>query len=396
MINTIKNNSVHLETLTDLEKRLRKKKKLKIKWGIDPTAPDIHLGHSVVVNKINDFLKLGHEVVIIIGDFTAMIGDPTGRSKTRPRLTKEEVDKNAQTYINQVKKILVNGDIKIRHNSEWIGKLKMEELISYLSKFTVARILERDDFSKRYRNNEPIYMHEPLYILLQAYDSVAIEPDVELGGTDQLFNLLAGRELMKESGLDPQICLTMPLLTGIDGKLKMSKSYNNHIGITEDPFTVFSKVMSIPDELCDGYFKYVLNKCDSDLIELNNKYEGKPRDKKLLLGFEIVKWLHNETDAGQARDKWIKVFSQKVYAEPEKIITLQGSELKPEGTMWIVDLVDKTGIFKSRGEVRRIIQQGGVEINHKKKEDVDYNVPIGKETIVKIGKRKRVFKFIIG
>ncbi|MBI4243907.1 MAG: tyrosine--tRNA ligase [Planctomycetes bacterium] len=391
----IKNNCVHLEKADELAERLSKKPKLRIKFGMDPTAPDIHLGHLVLINKINDFLKLGHEVIIIIGDFTSMVGDPTGRSKTRPRLSQQDVDNNAKTYFSQLKKVLVDGNIVLKRNSEWINKLTIDKLITYLSKFTIARLLERDDFSIRYKNGEPIFLHELMYIFLQAYDSVILQPDIEIGGTDQLFNFLAARELMRDVGLEPQICFTMPLLVGLDGKQKMSKSLGNYVGITEDPFSIFSKIMSIPDSLMDNYFKLILLCTDNEISNIKTQCSNNPRDVKLVLAQRITAKLSDENNADDSKNRWINTFSKKEYSHIEETIKIAKNQLKNNSKMWIVDLVFRTNAFKSKGEARRVIEQGGVEINQNKLTDTKSDIEVTDGMIIKIGKKNKLYQINI-
>ena len=298
ILDKIKKNTVDFVTEEELLKKLSSKKSLKIKLGADPTAPDLHLGHAVVLEKLKDFQDLGHEIIFVIGDFTALIGDPSGRSKVRKALSKAEIEQNAKTYVSQVSKILDVSKIQIRYNSEWLSKIDLSELIKIMSNFTIARIIERDDFSKRYKQNTPIYMHEFLYPLLQAYDSVAIGADVELGGTDQKFNLLLGREMQTLFSQEEQVIITLPLLVGTDGSLKMSKSYGNYIGITEDPITMYGKVMSIPDNLILDYFKLVLCYDDNKLSVISESLKiENPMKLKMKLAKEIVTKYHSEEDS---------------------------------------------------------------------------------------------------
>lgn len=390
-IKLLQQNSVSLETVTDLRTKLDRQKPLKVKIGFDPTAPDLHLGHLVQINKLNDFLRLGHEVIVIIGDATALVGDPTGRSRTRPALSRQEIEASAKTYLEQLKKVLAPGHLTVRRNSEWINKLEIADLIKYLSKFTVARLLERDDFSKRYKGGEPIFLHEMLYIFLQAYDSVVVQSDIELGGTDQLFNLLAGRELMRDMGLEPQVCMTLPLLVGTDGRQKMSKSLGNYIGITEQPYSIFSKVMSIPDKLMNDYFRLVAGLSEDEIKSIYHQFSNDQRNIKMKLAGMIVEKLHSDADAASAREKWVRTFSKREYSEPEAVLRLNKADLKDGNKIWIVDLVHKTGIFNSKGEVRRLIQQGGLEINKKRFTNIEENIEVASGTILKIGKKNRVF-----
>ena len=295
----------------DLRKKLEKGEPLNIKLGVDPTSPDLHLGHAVPLRKLRQFQDLGHEVTLIIGDGTAMIGDPSGRDTTRPQLSAEQIDANARTYMDQAMKVLDPEKTKVVHNRDWIFDLDLAELLGLLSNFTVARILERDDFSNRYHNQQPIAMHEFIYPIMQAYDSVVIKADVELGGNDQLFNLLAGRELMEKRGMEPQVCLTLPLLEGLDGVRKMSKSYGNYVGLTDEPADMFGKIMSIPDELMPKYYRLAtaLPVAEVDEIEAGLA-AGKldPNQSKRRLAREIIKIYHDEQAAADAEEQFDRVF----------------------------------------------------------------------------------------
>src|SRR6056297_2206000 len=285
------------ELVEKLKKSKEENKPLKIKLGCDPTRPDLHLGHSVILRKLRQFQDLGHEAILIIGDFTALIGDPTGKSETRPALSREEIEENAKTYLDQATKILDEAKTSIVYNSEWLGKMNFEDVIKLTSKLTVARMIERDDFSKRYENNEPISLHEFLYPLAQGQDSVHLHSDVELGGTDQKFNLLVGRDLQRDDGQDPQVCLMMPLLVGTDGTLKMSKSYDNYIGINEHPNDIYGKVLSIPDNLIYRYFELVTDIATEKLPEIRERAKKDPRNTKHDLAFTITRMYHNEKEA---------------------------------------------------------------------------------------------------
>src|SRR6056297_1070663 len=297
----IKRGTVEIVPETELVEKLKKSRKqnkpLKIKLGVDPTRPDLHLGHSVILRKMRQFQDLGHEVILIIGGFTAMIGDPTGQNKTRPPLTLEEVNENAETYIDQAKRILDEDKLTLTNNYDWLGEMDFMDVIKLSSKLTVARMIERDDFSKRFENNEPISLHEFLYPLAQGQDSVHLRSDVELGGTDQKFNLLVGRDLQRDDGQDPQVCLMMPLLEGTDGTLKMSKSYDNYIGINEEPNEMYGKVLSIPDNLIYRYFELVTDIATEKLPEIRERAKKDPRNTKHDLAFTITRMYHNEKEA---------------------------------------------------------------------------------------------------
>src|SRR6056297_2221792 len=305
-LNVIKRGTVEIVPEDDLIEKLKKSKKkgqpLRIKLGCDPTRPDLHLGHSVILRKLRQFQDLGHEAILIIGDFTALIGDPTGQNTTRPALSEEEIKENAETYLDQATKILDPDSTTIVYNSDWLGKMRFQDVIKLTSKLTVARMIERDDFSKRYNNNEPISLHEFLYPLAQGQDSVHLQSDVELGGTDQKFNLLVGRELQKDDGQEPQIALMMPLLVGTDGTKKMSKSYDNYIGITEDANDMYGKVLSIPDDLIYSWFELISDIDVDDLPTYKDKIEEDPRNTKHELALSITRIYHGEEKAKAARD----------------------------------------------------------------------------------------------
>ncbi len=371
-----------------LEKSYKENKPLNIKLGCDPTRPDLHLGHSVVLRKLAQFQQLGHKAILIIGDFTAMIGDPSGRNATRPPLTFEEAKANAETYLKQAYKILDREKTEIVYNSEWLGKMTFEDVIKLASKYTVARMLERDDFTKRFKSGIPISMHEILYPLAQAMDSVAIKSDVELGGTDQKFNLLVGRDIQREYGVEPQIILTMPLLVGTDGTEKMSKSYDNYIGIDEDPQNMYGKTLSIPDDLIYTYFELVTDEPLEELAkikEMLNNPEVNPRDLKRRLARKIVAMYHSEEAARKAEEEFDRIFVRKSVPEnmPEKEMEM-GTEIP------IIDLIMEVGFAPSRGEARRLVIQGGVSIDGNKVTDFKHIVKIENDFVLKVGKRKFV------
>jgi tyrosyl-tRNA synthetase len=337
---------------------------LRVKMGVDPTAPDLHLGHAVPLRKLRQFQDLGHQVVLIIGDGTAQIGDPSGRNSTRPQLSAEQIKANAKTYTDQAFKILDRSKTELRFNSEWINALDLPALLQLMSKFTVARILERDDFTNRYNNKQPISLHEFLYPVMQAYDSVMVEADVELGGTDQLFNLLAGRELMEKSGLEPQICLTLPLLEGTDGKLKMSKSYGNYIGITDAPADMFGKTMSIPDQIMPRYL-YLASSFPVERSEqiIADVAAGKlhPMDAKRQLARNIVESYYDAAAAQAAEAEFNRVHQQQ--EEPEQVDEVPGL-LSPneKGLVYLPGLLSALGFAESAGKARKLIDGGGVKL----------------------------------
>jgi len=378
------------ELETKLKQALSSGKPLRVKAGFDPTAPDLHLGHSVLIRKLRHFQELGHVVIFLIGDFTGMIGDPTGKSATRPHLTLEEVEANAQTYRAQIFKILDPGRTEIVFNSAWMSALKADELIRLAGKMTVARMLERDDFQKRYRANQPISIHEFLYPLIQGYDSVMLKADIEIGGTDQKFNLLVGRELQKEWEQPQQVVLTMPLLEGLDGVRKMSKSLGNYIGIEDPPGDMFGKIMSIPDDLMWRYYELLSDLSLGEIARLRVEVgEGMlhPMEAKKRLGEEIVRQYHSAEEAHQARDQFEHVFRDRKLPKDLPVVELDWGE----GPIWIVKTLTATGLVKSGSEGRRLIRQGAVQVNGEKISDLDYKLSIPEKShIIKVGKKRFV------
>ena len=377
-----------------LIKKLKRDEPLNIKLGVDPTAPDIHIDHAVPLRKLRAFQDLGHHVTLIIGDGTALIGDPSGRNSTRPQLTSKQVAANAQTYVNQAFKILDPEKTTLRHNSEWLLSMGLEDILKVTGLFTVARILERDDFSKRYNGNLPIGVHEFLYPIMQAYDSVMIKADVELGGTDQLFNLMAGRELMEKMGMEPQVCLTLPLLEGTDGVRKMSKSYGNYVGLTDEPADMFGKVMSIPDEIMVKYFRLAstLSVDEIDSIEAGLAAgELHPNKVKRQLAANIVAAYHGEEAAGAAEADFDRVFKNH---DVPKDIPEFAADLTPndEGKVYLAKLIADAGLAKSAGEARRLIDGGGVKVNGAAIPAKEYNVDPSMlaGAVLQVGKRKFV------
>ena len=372
--------------------KLKRGTPLNAKLGVDPTAPDIHLGHAVPLRKLRQFQDLGHEVTLIIGDGTALIGDPSGRNSTRPQLTRDEIAANAQTYVDQAFKVLDPEKTTLRYNSEWILDLDMEGLLKLLSNFTVARILERDDFHNRYTSGQPISLHEFLYPVMQAYDSVVIKADVELGGTDQLFNLLAGRELMEKLGMEPQVCLTLPLLEGTDGVRKMSKSYGNYIGLTDEPNDMFGKVMSIPDNMMVKYFRLAstvdVNEIDAIERDLADD-KLHPNKVKRSLARNIVGAYYDEASAVAAEEAFDKLF--KSHEVPDDIPVFDGELiLNDDGQVYMAAFLNQAGLAASAGEARRLIDGGGVKIDDVAMEPKSYNVDpqILQGAVIKVGKRK--------
>jgi len=375
------------ELVKKIEKSLKENKPLKIKLGCDPSRPDLHIGHAVVLRKLSQFQQLGHQAILIIGDFTGMIGDPSGRNATRPALSLEETRKNGESYFEQASKILNKEKTKIVYNSEWLSKMNFEDVIKLSSKYTVARMIERDDFTKRFKSGEPISIHEFLYPLAQAMDSVAIESDVELGGTDQKFNLLVGRDIQREFGIEPQVILTMPLLVGIDGVEKMSKSYNNYIGISEDPNEIYGKTLSIPDNLIYTYFELATDVTNEKLTEIRTKLEDEktnPRDLKRELARTIVRIYYNDKSANEAEEAFDKIFIKKEIPDEIPEYKIETGDKKIN----IMDLILAVQFAPSKSEARRLIIQGGVTVNGEKIDDITAEIKLDKETILKVGKRK--------
>jgi len=375
--------AVNLVERNDLKAKLQRGKPLTIKVGFDPTAPDIHLGHTVVIRKMKHFQQLGHRVIFLIGDFTGLIGDPTGKKATRPALSKEEVLQNAETYKTQVYKILDPEKTEIRFNSEWLGALGAEGMIKLAAKYTLARILERDDFRKRFDNHQPIAIHELLYPLAQAYDSVALKCDVEMGGTDQLFNLLVGRDLMREYGQEPQVVLTMPLLEGLDGIEKMSKSLGNYIGINEAPGSIYGKVMSISDELM---WKYYLLCTDLTPPQIEEKKREHPMDAKRELARIIIAEFHSTEAATEAESEFRRVFSERQVPTDLEEATLPASS----EAQLLSKVIVAAGLAPTNKEAQRLIGQGGVLVDDEKVEDSRraLEATAGKTYLLKVGKRR--------
>lgn len=366
----------------DLIEKLKENRPLRVKLGADPTAPDIHLGHTVVLNKLRQFQNFGHEVIFLIGDFTATVGDPSGKNATRPPLSREDVLRNAETYKEQIFKILDPQKTRIVFNSDWLGELGTVGMIRLASNYTVARMLERDDFKKRFANQQSIAIHEFIYPLLQGHDSVALEADVELGGTDQTFNLLIGRELQKSAGQKPQVAMTLPLLVGLDGEKKMSKSLGNYIGVTEAPSEMFGKIMSISDELMWDWYNLLSFRPLVEIAQLKAEVEaGKnPRDVKILLAKEIITRFHNEEAANAAEQEFINRFQKG--AIPDEM-----PEFTFEGEIGLATLLKETGLVPSTSEAIRSAQQGGVKIDGEKVDDVRQNAQKG-TFVYQVGKRK--------
>ena len=370
----------------ELVKKLKTGKPLRIKAGFDPTAPDLHLGHTVLLNKLRQFQDLGHEVIFLIGDFTGMIGDPTGKSATRPPLTRDQVIENARSYEEQIFKILEPEKTLVMFNSSWMGQMDASGLIKLASSLTVARMLERDDFSKRYSSNQPIAIHEFLYPLIQGYDSVELKADVELGGTDQKFNLLMGRDLQKQYGQDPQVVLMMPILEGLDGVQKMSKSLNNYIGVHEPPDEMFGKIMSVSDELMWRYFELLSFRPLSEVEAFKAEVAAgsNPRDIKFKLAEEIIGRFHDMDAAVKARENFIARFQKGAMPDEMTELTLQAED----GELAIANLLKMAGLTGSTSDALRMIKQGAVKIDGEKLADNGLKIKAGSTHVYQVGKRK--------
>jgi tyrosyl-tRNA synthetase len=382
---------IEKELKSILEESIAKNKPLKVKLGLDPTSPDIHLGHTVVLNKLRQFQNLGHQAVLIIGDYTARIGDPSGRSVLRPQLSEELIDKNAKTYMKQAFKILDPQKTEVVENSKWLKNLKFEDVLNLTSKFTVARMLERDDFKKRFKGGTPIAIMEFLYPVMQAYDSVAIKSDVELGGTDQRFNLLMGRELQKEFSQRPQIAITMPILVGTDGIEKMSKSLGNYIGVDEPPQEIFGKVMSIPDSIMIDYYRLLTTLDSNKIREIEDgikKQKLNPSVAKRKLAKIIIENLYSRKDAEEAEENFDLIFKKKKAPENVSEFTIDSSKIKRNKVFLIEILVD-SGLAGSKSEARRLIAQGGIKVGDIKVDDpnMEFDLNYINNRVIQRGKR---------
>jgi tyrosyl-tRNA synthetase len=381
------------------EDELRKKlgrsvktgKPLRVKYGIDPTGIDVHLGHTVPLRKLRLFQDLGHQAVLIIGNYTALVGDPSGRDQTRARLTEEQVEANARDYLKQVSKVIDISRTEVTHNGDWFSKFRFLDVLALTSKITMQRMLERDDFTKRREAGTPIYLHECLYPLMQGYDSVEIRADIELGGSEQLFSLMVGRKLQEDAGQEPQICITLPILRGTDGVRRMGKSLGNYVGVGEEPKQQFGKTMSIPDELMREWFELLTDRESGEIARLTNKEATNPRLAKEILGKDIVRFYYGDQAAEQAAEEFRKQFSgekQDPTAMPE--VPVSAAELK-DGRIWICELLKRAGV-KSNNEARRLIQQGGVNMGPEREKisDPAANVPVSDGLVLRIGKLRVV------
>jgi len=374
-IEVLSRGAAELISPEELEAKLKRGKPLRVKAGFDPTIADLHLGHTVVMQKLKQFQDLGHHVIFLIGDYTALVGDPSGQIKTRPTLTKKEVEKNAKTYLAQAFKILDKRKTEVRKNSEWLGKMKQDETVALASKYNVARMLERDDFKKRYQEGGQITILEFLYPLLQGFDSVALKADVELGGSDQKFNLVVARDIQRAYGQEPEVILTMPLLIGTDGQKKMSKSYGNFIGITEPPQEIFGKILSLTDDLMWHYYELLT---DENLSAVKQMH---PKQAKIQLGKELVSRFYSEKEAGRAAQEFEKVFGQKQKpSEIPEVLLANGGDL--------VEIIVNHGLASSKTEARRLIQQSAVRVNDERVEDVKKRLTPGGSYLIQVGKRR--------
>ena len=373
-------------TEDELRDKLASGRPLRVKAGFDPTAPDLHLGHTVLINKMRQFQDLGHEVIFLIGDFTGMIGDPSGRNATRPALTADEVEHNAETYKSQIFRILDEAKTRVDFNSRWMNKLDAAGLIELAAKYTVARMLERDDFNKRYKSEQPISIHEFLYPLIQGFDSVALEADVELGGTDQKFNLLVGRQIQQAYGQPRQVVLTMPLLEGLDGVNKMSKSLGNYVGITDEPDDMFGKLMSVSDDLMWRYFELLSFRPLGEIEELRSQVDtgANPRDAKFELAGEIVSRFHNPERADKAKNSFISRFKDGAMPDHIEEVTVQATE----GNIGVAHLLRQAQLVSSTSEAFRMIKQGAVRIDGERIADRALEIPAGSTHIYQVGKRR--------
>ena len=376
----------------DLVQKLKDKKILTIKVGFDPTAPDLHLGHTVILRKMRQFQDLGHKVIFLIGDFTGRIGDPSGKNKTRPPLTDNEIKENAQTYKDQVYKVLDPQKTIVDFNSRWGDSMSAADMIKLAAQSTVARMIERDDFSKRYKNNQPISIHEFLYPLMQGYDSVELEADIELGGTDQKFNLLVGRDLQRNSDMSPQTIITLPLLEGLDGVKKMSKSEQNYIGITESADEIFGKTMSISDEIMFKWFDLLSLRPPSDIDDLKKSIDNgaNPRDAKIELAYELAERFTSTKDAEEAKENFFKKF-----AKNELPTNIEEKEIPFSGELALPNILKDLGMVTSTSEALRLIKQGAVKIDQNKVESKDFKIEQNKKTLIQVGKKKFIYLSLI-
>lgn len=384
------------ELLKKLEKSFKTNKPLRIKAGFDPSRPDLHIGHTVLINKMKQFQDLGHQVIFLIGDFTATIGDPTGKNETRPALTEEEVIENSKTYASQVFKILDPKKTEVSYNGSWFNKFTAQDFIKLSAQYTVSRMIEREDFTKRFKEHKPISIHEFLYPLVQGYDSVELKSDIELGGTDQKFNLLVGREIQKSYGQEPQCIITVPILEGLDGVKKMSKSYDNYIGVTESPREMFGKTMRISDELMMKYYELLTDKTVDEIEEMKDGIKSRkyhPKNLKVELAKILVTRFHSQADADKEEKYFDETFSQKKVSTDIEVLKLPLPEVTEN--VWICAIMTQAGISESNSKARQLIQQGAVEVDSKKVTDPQFkmNLKSGQEFVLKAGKKIKKLHF---
>jgi tyrosyl-tRNA synthetase len=392
-LEVIKHGVVEIHTEKELIERLGKNRPLRVKLGVDPTTPDIHLGHTVVLHKLRQFQNLGHQAVLIIGDFTGLVGDPSGREKTRPQLTEKEIEKNAQTYLEQVGKILDTKKLEIVHNSAWLKKMTMQDVIQSASEVTVARFIEREDFNARLKKGTPIGLHEFLYPLLQGLDSIAVRADIELGGTDQIFNLLVGRDFQRAVRMSAQIAITVPLLVGLDGSQKMSKSYHNHIGVAEEPFEMFSKLMSLADNLMEDYFTLLTFLSRDEIKEILRWH---PKEAKIKLAKEIVSQYYDKPEADRCADRFEKVFARQEIPDEVAELKVEPKCINKEGKVYLPKLLSQGGVVKSTSEAKRLILQGALTLDAEKITDPDVEINIKNGQVLKIGKKNKFYRIKLG
>lgn len=393
LIEQIKQNTVQIIPVEDLEKKLDSGKKLKVKFGVDPTAPDLHLGHAVVLSKLKQLQELGFETIFLIGDFTTRIGDPTGKSKTRPPLTEEQIAFNMKTYLEQVGLILDTNKITIAYNSHWLDPIPLKEFVKICAKVTVARLIEREDFAQRINNKQPISFHELLYPIFQAYDSVALKADIELGGTDQTFNLLMGRYLQEQMGQEPQVVITMPLLEGLDGSHKMSKSLGNTIGLAEPADQAYGKLMSISDDLMWRYFKLLLNVDDAQIVQWQSRVAGgstHPMELKKQMAHDIIAKFWSPEAAKKAQETFEALFQNRDYSKATEVVIPSTTQ----NPIWIVDLVKMISGIKSSSEIKRLIEAGAISVGDDDIKDFNAKITMTQNMIVRVGKHK-FFKLIL-
>jgi len=396
----IREGTVELFTDEDLREKLEEAvendEPLRVKLGVDPTATDLHLGHYVVFRKLAQFQELGHRVVFIIGDFTARIGDPSDKDDTRPTLSKEEVEANAETFLDQVRQALNMDRVDVRYNSDWLEPLGFEDVLNLTSRLTVSRFMEHEKFRERFEGSRSIRLHEFLYPVMQAYDSVAIEADVEIGGTDQTFNLLVARDMMKKEGLDPQVALTVPLLVGLDGSRKMSKSLGNHIGIKEEPYEMFSKIMSIPDQLMEDYFTFLTDVREEQYRKLVES-EDNPMEVKKKLAGKVVEDVFDSTEvARDAHDRWVTVFSERETPDDLREVNVRELVEDGNGEVPLLDLVRYCEFLDSNNQRRRMINQGAVRVNDEKIQNPKESVKVEEGDVLRVGKKRRMVRLTFG